>query len=67
MPSQADRERELGAWAEALGRALANERDDDGLRRRCLEWSRRFDWDRAADETERALFDAIAEREMGAP
>lgn len=42
-------------WAEALDRAL--EEDDDALaiRARCLEWSRRFDWDRAADEIESAI------------
>ncbi len=58
VPTSSDGEVEISAWTEALGVALAMEGDATMLRTRCLEWARRFDWDRAAEETETALRDA---------
>ena len=46
---------ELDRWVEALDRALVEDADAVARRRRCLAWSRHFDWDRAADD----LADAI--------
>jgi glycosyltransferase involved in cell wall biosynthesis len=51
---------DVAAFAERIGALLG----DDALARRmsaaALEWSRRFEWDRAADQMEAALTRALA-------
>lgn len=59
VPSHAEREREIDAWVRALAPPLARAHDEEGFRQRCLDGARGHDWDRAADETEAALFDAL--------
>jgi len=51
---------EVSAFVEALGRLLAEDAFSLEVRRAAYEWSRRFDWSRAADEMEAAIEEALA-------
>jgi len=50
------------AWAQALAPLLEESDETRATRRRALETSKRFDWDRAADELLAAIFDCIARK-----
>lgn len=50
----------IESWVEAIGALLVEDDAAVALRGRCLAWSQRFDWDRAADETEAAILRALA-------
>lgn len=48
------------AWAAALAPLLEQGEESIAMRRRALDWSRRFDWDRAADELLAAIEACLA-------
>jgi glycosyltransferase involved in cell wall biosynthesis len=51
---------DVPAFAEALTRLLAEDTFSLEIRRAAYEWSRRFDWTRAADEMEAAIEESLA-------
>ncbi len=53
---------DVGAWTDALGRIARDAGLRERLARGALEFSRRFDWERAADETEAHLREVLAVR-----
>jgi glycosyltransferase involved in cell wall biosynthesis len=53
---------DVGAFAARIDGLLADDALWQGMATRALEWSRGFDWDRAADDMEIALHDARAWR-----
>jgi glycosyltransferase involved in cell wall biosynthesis len=55
VASHADVEQDVEAWATALATALREDEQTRRMRTACLDWSQRFDWDRAADEMESAI------------
>ena len=58
VPSGGDDE--VGDWAGAIASLLEEDEAAHAMRARCLDWARRFDWDRAANEMERAIAEAVA-------
>ena len=50
---------EIQDWADALGAMLIEDDAAKALRQRCLEWAKHFDWDRAANDMERAITAAL--------
>lgn len=46
-------------WAEALAPLLTEDAASLGMRRAALEWSHRFDWDRATDDLEAAIEESL--------
>lgn len=53
-------EEEASRYADALARLLAEDDAARTMRRACLDWSKRFDWDRAASEMEAAIEATLA-------
>jgi glycosyltransferase involved in cell wall biosynthesis len=53
-------EGDVAAFARRIGQILSNDRLADELSEAALDWSRKFDWDRAADEMADALLGATA-------
>ncbi len=51
---------DVPAFAEALGRLLAEDAFSLAMRRAAYEWSQHFDWSRAADEMAAAIEEALA-------
>ena len=50
----------MAAFANRIGEILSDDRLADGLSKAALDWSREFDWDRAADEMADSLIRASA-------
>jgi glycosyltransferase involved in cell wall biosynthesis len=60
-PNDAGIDSETDAYAQALAQLLTEDASTLAMRRECLEWSRRFDWDRAADDMEQAIERSLSE------
>ena len=58
QPAPSDGE-EIERWLDVLTRAFSEDDRAREMRRDCLAWSKRFDWDRAADDLELAVEWAI--------